>query len=97
MKTKREAKENFTVATLIILNLSCFFFSYIVTATDLLSRISNVLILVIASLIIIPLLYKFIIWVSKGNGNKVLRIPTFYTIFVLCSVIEIYILNTFFS
>ena len=93
MKTKRKAKESFTVAALIVLNLSCFFFSYIVTATDLLSRISNVLILVVASLIVIPFLYKFVIWVSKGNGNKVLRIPTFYTIFILCSAIEIYILN----
>lgn len=97
MKIKREAKESFTVATLIILNLSCFFFSYIVTATDLLTRFSNLVILVIGSLIVVPFLYKFVIWVSKGRGNKVLRVPIFYTIFILCSVIEIYIISAFLS
>ena len=89
-KYLRDSKEGFTLATLIIVNLSCMLFHSIYsTIDDSQTALQVAAMCMIAGLILMPLLYKSVVWVTGGYGSKVLSIPLFYLLFGLISAIEL--------
>lgn len=94
MKTKRDPKQSYTVATLILVNLACMFFNYIyLKITGSQAALMVVIIGVIVCVVAMPFLYKSVVWLTRGYGNKVLSVPIFFLLFGAISAIEIYILN----